>query len=61
MGERHGVFLGGGGNCLVGEGGRGVVQETAGGCGDGGLGQHCILRAEGRGVIIMRDGVHSVC
>lgn len=53
MGQRDGVFLGGRGDCVVGEGGRGVVEEAAGGGGDGGVGQYCVLRAEGWGVMVM--------
>lgn len=52
VGERDGVFLGGGGDCVVGEGGGGVVEEAAGGGGDGGVGQYCVLRAQGRDLMV---------
>lgn len=50
MGQRDGVLLGRGRGGVVGEGGRGVVQEEAGRGRDGGVGQYCVLRAEGWGV-----------
>ncbi len=59
MGERDGIFLGGGGDCVVGEGRGGVVEETAGGGRDGGVGQYCFLHAQGWG-LMMRDRRDSI-
>ena len=53
MGERDGVFLGGGGDCVVGAGGRGVDEAAAGGGGDGGVGEYRVLHAEGWGLMMM--------
>lgn len=53
MGERDGVFLGGGGDSVVGEGGRGVVEAEAGGGRDGGVGQCGVLYVEVWGLMLV--------
>lgn len=63
MGECYGLFLGDWRDFVVGEGGGGVEQAKAGGGGDWGVGQCCVLCDEGRwigGHAAVGVGVRSV-